>query len=906
MSALPSTPRCGCGALEQPSIPVSLENRPGLSALAYRVGTHGRFKEAMIQALAARPELAGLTTRYDADPTLALIDGWAAVLEVLTFYQERIANEGYLRTATERRSVLELARTIGYELGPGVAAGTYLAFTLDQPLSSTSQAIAASTPSEIHLPIGTRAQSIPGPDELPQTFETVEDQVLQPAWNRLRPRMGRLRNPAFGDTHLYLAGTSTNLKAGDALLIVGSERANDPTNENWDLRFLTAVEPDPARGVTRVSWSEGLGTKTSGHVTHPAALDVQVHAFRTRAAVFGHNAQEWPALPDSLKAAYLGIPEDDLDATHRVEWPGFKIYAPAYPPQAASAATRALVATAPGEGIASESATGTIRPPAGTIIDAQRQAQPRPLPVLTSDSIDLDTTYPAIVRDSWIALAKPDWIELYQVADVTQASRAQFLLTAKVTRLKLGRAGKLLGESLALFENAVRETTVLAQSEFLPRGEEPLTDEIAGNTVDLDTVIEGLESGRRIAITGHDSLSGSLVGEVAVLDRTELVDGVTRLVFADPLQHRYTLDDVVFLNANVVRATHGESRTEILGSGDGSQAFQTFTLKHRPLTHVAAATARGTQSTLEVRVQGVLWHEVPSLHAQASDARVYVTRRADDGSVTLQFGDGITGARLPTGQDNVTALYRVGIGTGALVKAGQISLLMSRPLGLKEVVNPAAPTGADDPETLEGARDNAPLTVLTLDRIVSLQDFEDFARAFAGIAKARATLLWNGEQRLAFLTVAGVDGAEVVPGSDLYRYLKAAIDGARHVDQEVRIGAHARLTFDLTARIKVLPDYLATDVLPAVAAALENAFSFEARAFGQGVASSEIIATAQAVEGVEAVVLADLRFTGASGPAQKRLPAADARWNATESDVLPAQLLTLRHDGITLTELVGV
>ena len=45
---------------------------------------------------------------------IALLDAWATVGDVLTFYQERIANEGYLRTATERRSVLELARLVGY------------------------------------------------------------------------------------------------------------------------------------------------------------------------------------------------------------------------------------------------------------------------------------------------------------------------------------------------------------------------------------------------------------------------------------------------------------------------------------------------------------------------------------------------------------------------------------------------------------------------------------------------------------------------------------------------------------------------------------------------------------------------------------------------------------------------
>ena len=59
--------------------------------------------------------LRSLTTREESDPSIALLDGWATVADVLGFYQERIANnEGYLRTATERRSVLELARLVGY------------------------------------------------------------------------------------------------------------------------------------------------------------------------------------------------------------------------------------------------------------------------------------------------------------------------------------------------------------------------------------------------------------------------------------------------------------------------------------------------------------------------------------------------------------------------------------------------------------------------------------------------------------------------------------------------------------------------------------------------------------------------------------------------------------------------
>ena len=88
--------------------------------------------------------------------------------DVLAFYQERIANEAFLRTATERRSVLELAALLGYELAPGVAADTWLAFTLQDAPGAPAKA-----PLPVTIPAGTRAQSVPGPDETPQTFETV-------------------------------------------------------------------------------------------------------------------------------------------------------------------------------------------------------------------------------------------------------------------------------------------------------------------------------------------------------------------------------------------------------------------------------------------------------------------------------------------------------------------------------------------------------------------------------------------------------------------------------------------------------------------------------------------------------------------------------------------------------------
>src|SRR2546428_6544026 len=123
---------CGCCEGVHALTPVEIFNPPGLPRIAYRVGTHGSFKESLQAHLSAQAPLRSLTTRDDDDPTIALLDAWATVLDVLTFYQERIANEGFLRTATEQRSVLELARAIGYELGPGDAARHHLAFQLER------------------------------------------------------------------------------------------------------------------------------------------------------------------------------------------------------------------------------------------------------------------------------------------------------------------------------------------------------------------------------------------------------------------------------------------------------------------------------------------------------------------------------------------------------------------------------------------------------------------------------------------------------------------------------------------------------------------------------------------------------------------------------------------------------
>src|SRR5688500_18276849 len=111
-----ATAGCGCCSGVTARTPLHVENRPGLSAIPYRVGTHADFLVSMIAALtdAGRPRLAGLTTRDRDDFSIALLDAWAVAADVLAFYSERLANESYLRTARERISLQELGRLIGF------------------------------------------------------------------------------------------------------------------------------------------------------------------------------------------------------------------------------------------------------------------------------------------------------------------------------------------------------------------------------------------------------------------------------------------------------------------------------------------------------------------------------------------------------------------------------------------------------------------------------------------------------------------------------------------------------------------------------------------------------------------------------------------------------------------------
>jgi predicted phage baseplate assembly protein len=831
---------CGCCAGIGPSVPGVVFNRPGLSAIAYRSATWHEFRSSLIAALSHRdhPALSSLTTRDGDDFTIAFLDAVAAMGDVLTFYGERIATESYLRTATERRSILELARLIGYELKPGVAASTLVAFTVEDPPVPVGEALA---PRVAIVDVGVKVQSIPGHEEKPQTFETIERIEARAEWNTLRPRLVGPQVIAGSPASLTLAGTDTKLQPGDTLLLVSGLPGTTVADSDWEARRIARVATDFTASRTNVALDPG-----SAKSTFAPSGQVQVYAMRTRAAAFGYNAADWKTLSASFKKAYLGkadsytLTEDDLK-----EWPAF-----------------GQVFTA-------------------DVIDATISA-----------SVDLEAVHP-VSSGTWAVLSTPSASHLFTVSSTLETGLTRFAISGRVTRVTLS------GSGFTAFEEMRRDLVVHAQSDALTLTDVEIDPPVTGDgaQIALDRVVTELPAGRTLLLAGTDATTDETVSEEVTLDHVESGGGVSTLVLTTVPAHSYELASLA-IHANVARATHGESVDEVLGGGNAGAAFQRFTLRQPPLTYVRNEHAEGgAASTLGVRVNELLWQEVPSFYDRGPTDRVFVTHRDDEGSTTVLFGDGVNGARLPTGQENVRASYRKGTGLGGNVRAGQLSTLLTKPLGIKDAINPAPAVGGDDPEPRDGARDNAPLTVLTLDRVVSLRDYEDFARAYAGIAKALATWSWDGERRGVFVTVAGADGAAVA--DDVIDLLAGSIRDKGDPHVPLRVVSFRPATFTTAFHLETDPVFDKAAVYASVVDGLRDAFGFRARAFGQPVALSDVIATIARVAGVVGVDVDTLTRTdgvGGSGlddPLPAALPEAGAL-----GTTLAAELVTLAPDPI--------
>lgn len=1055
-----------CSCCELPaSTPISALNRPGLTAIVFRVGTYSSFRLSMLQRISRMQALSALQTRSDDDYAITLLDMWAMVADVLTFYQERIANEGYLRTARLRDSILRMARLLDYQLRPGVAATTLLAFTLDKNTS-------------LQIPVGLRVQSVPADDEKPQIYETLESILADTKLNNLRilPAPEGFNPLAKGSTSGILAPGPEGLAAAAAIspgnrfllfksdeleeLVVRELRVDEDhvsliwsgpiQGSKWSFdsqayainrtfrifgynaptTYMEAVETSAGSGdfiwtrrtFTDASYAytpagnvleldskyEGIAVGTRVLISQPGISNdlVTVTAVSQGQATFLAPSATTSPVQDTVTRVTLSsapsISDRRTTVIYEITSPRIRFWGYRYPEKLTGStvfipAVRIDPETVEiGRTIENNVFTPGVQLTLKTI-EAGRQVilrdsagEPMSAEVTSVAAIGLDVTFNTTPDDLTTALELRLDVEQSQQHTGLRSSTlpATFTLTSGEPEVSV-TIGALAPRTIKLSSTPTNPSTAATQLRAGLTASLPLTPEFAQcrvtHTLDRLIVLTGV-AGLPITFgpTSADPttagelglvspgafridalLSGNLTAfpaisnplreltvsfgpigprtvtlssapsnlnsagtqlqtalfnvdqaapafrDVAVMvvgSRLLIVPGTggssiqdyLAITLQSELPFQFSASSAVLLG-NVALGSHGETvADQVLGDGDASAAFQKFDLQKNPLTYIPSAGPGGTESSLKVFINDVLWTEGPTLFGKGPADQVYTTRLADDGTVTVGFGDGRSGARLHSGRGNVVADYREGSGLDGRVTEGSLRTPLDLPVGLKSITNPSEATGGADPESIEQARENAPTTVRTFGRAVSLRDFEDLVRSSGEVAKALATWVWNREARAVHLTIAAQEGGLFTP-SDLAR-IQASLDTQRDPNHALFLDNHVQVPVVIAATVRVQPSHVASKIAEAAKGALLSALSFESLRFGQPLALSEIYAVLQQVEGIDSVDIDLFQFKNQSAaflaargatsdPVQRSLRIFSARPNSIPwPPALPAEI----------------
>ena len=391
------------------------------------------------------------------------------------------------------------------------------------------------------------------------------------------------------------------------------------------------------------------------------------------------------------------------------------------------------------------------------------------------------------------------------------------------------------------------------------------------------------------------------VARIALCERADIRSlafdaeaGATRLILEDRLANLYDRTTLT-LYGNVVSATEGRSVVgEVLGSGNGQLAFQTFTLKLAPLA-VLPDPAEMFAPALKVYVDGLRWSRVLALAACDANARVYQLALDVHGRARIQFGDGRNGQRLSTGRENVTADYRVGAGAAGNVAAGSLTRAPARVSGIKTVLNPLPAAGGLDAGTRADLRISIPAAARRTGRIVSQADITTFVRADPAVFAATLTSVgWTS-----LVTIAGPGNTVPDLESTAFRDLRVALHRAMAAPLSVVLLPCVSVPFKLGASATLRPGRHASGVRLAMVDAVRAAYAAPAMAFGRPVRASDLARLLGSVSGVEGPVsVTKLLVPGSFGPIDAAiLPARPARGDpAAGSPYEGADILCLSPD----------
>ena len=884
--------------------PRELYNRPALDWIDYRIGRYPEIREALLRGIDAEPLLAGWTHRGADDAGIALLEGAAVLGDILTFYQELYANQAFLRTATWRDSVSDLVRLIGYRLSPGLGGRGTFAFEVEGEAA-------------IAVPAGTPLQAQVSGLETKADFATEEDLLAYPwlgRFNLFRP----LDYPSIGSTTKSFAvaapdpeETPLGLGEGDRLLLGVPYPSGDPDRLlDPELVVVDAVEDLHGQPILRIKG----GLRRSSSV--PELVGYRIgRSFRH----LGHNAP--PTVTEvSGSGSSASVSQSNISYIRNL---GSSTPNSSFDKTTVSGTLGGGSSIIEFESLAEFSSAKTVVSPTIGSLDL-------PLAQEVDDLAQGSTVVVHGELQSSSASGNLTVALLRSAAELKPASYTWGALTAPSTLIRLeenlSTSADLSAEGVSgtfneadIRELQIHETLSPLITLIAAPGDDE-TQSSGHNLYFLGTAEQAATLDKRPILMALDDAEP----EPASVQSVEALDPVLDDV---ALLRKLTLDAEVdyelFPNAkaplvtvfgNLAEASQGKAEPEAaLGNGDNRETFQTFKLPKAPLTYLLEPGATPPEMPeLEIWVDGRLWSRVDVFFGQDADAQVYIVREDANGDSWVQFGDGQTGARLPTGVGNVVAVFRSGQGAFGTLEPDTKVQVGARIRRLKEALLPGTVSGGEEPESGGKAREAAPGKIQSLDRLVSLQDFESETLAIPGVRRARATWSMVDNVPSVVLTVLMETGREAEL-TDVRQTLNHdnRCRGPARVPIVVIQGSLRPLWLD--AAVTIDSSYREDDVLAACRLALgvdegdddaavtetpRGLFVVERRRFAQSEYASRIEGTIQNVPGVLWVKVKG--FGPADAASDPTPPAAPWPFN----DVAACgdeQILSLPFDNVLLT-----
>ena len=809
---------------------------------------------------------------------------------------------------------------------------------------------------------GTKVQSVPGQGELPQIFETSEDIITRPRWNALKLQLKKCQILTSTIGKIFVKGIDTGLKIGDKLLfvkddlnlfeIVGEDQYNK--TEYLSLRTVSKIQIDNENKNTIIEFvSNDDNTNSSNAIGNGVNVNQVIQTkskfinnvinsisktinlldgnYFERNNSFSNNQDNNIINDQNHKKWVIGSDQAELvsfalrNNINRNDF--FRLY---------NESARKLICENKNgyqvyafkiiSPLFGHNAQKVI-PPAN-VISLASQAQDdfdydivnfKDIITDANRVVVLDTVYPTVIADGLFVLKSFDEkIACFKILQTVESSfvNTQYNLNSRCTSLKINindKQDKLLWEGEKekdpiLKKFKIRSTIVYAESklleleEFIPIDENNILDNHHKSIIleqDSFGLVDALSVGQPICISGKRVNDDQGCSEIAIISSIEISDDGchTKLFLENTLKFSYYASTVT-INANVSRATHGETKSEILGNGDGSQKQQIFTLNQEPLTFISSDNFRGRESTMDIRINKLPWTEVSSLlDAKSTDQayKLYVDYLKNR-RINVVFGDGVYGSRIPTGDENVEAKFRIGVGYSGLLKPGQLKNLLDKPLGVRNVTNPISAIGGEEPENIEKIRKQIPLSLMTMERLVSSSDFKNFSLCFEGIGKVDSISVWNGLLNIVYITIGSSLGEKLTNESEIFNNLKSAIEKYKDPPIRFQLLTFEMLTFNLDVTIIVSNNVNKKEIKSLIEKKLRETYSPVSRQLAQPIYKSEIILLIQEIKEVVLVNVKAFYLSGKVRSIHNFLPAKKTRWDKETKTILPADLLFINPD----------